>query len=68
MSCGPATVFQAASISKPVAALATLILVDRGTLNLDDDVNDHLTSWRLPVPAAGPPGSRCGICSATAVH
>jgi CubicO group peptidase (beta-lactamase class C family) len=54
VSCGPATVFQAASISKPVAALGTLILVDRGTLNLDDDVNDHLASWRLPIPAGWP--------------
>ena len=30
VNCGPATVFQAASISKPAAALATLILADRG--------------------------------------
>jgi CubicO group peptidase (beta-lactamase class C family) len=42
------TPFQACSISKPVVALATLRLVDRGDLDLDADVNDLLTSWRLP--------------------
>lgn len=44
----PDTRFQAASISKPVAALATLRLVARGELDLDADVNDVLRSWRLP--------------------
>jgi CubicO group peptidase (beta-lactamase class C family) len=43
--------FQAASISKAVAALAALVLVDRGALGLDDDVNARLKSWRLPTPA-----------------
>jgi CubicO group peptidase (beta-lactamase class C family) len=42
------TRFQAASISKPVAAAAVLALVSRGRLTLDSPVNDHLTSWRLP--------------------
>jgi CubicO group peptidase (beta-lactamase class C family) len=42
------TRFQACSISKPVAALAVLRLVDRGLLDLDADINDTLTSWRLP--------------------
>jgi CubicO group peptidase (beta-lactamase class C family) len=40
--------FQACSISKPVAALAMLRLVDRGLLELDADINETLTSWRLP--------------------
>ena len=44
----PATLFQACSISKPVAAFAMLRLVDRGLLDLDEDVNDRLTSWRVP--------------------
>jgi CubicO group peptidase (beta-lactamase class C family) len=42
------TRFQAASISKPVAAAAVLALVSRGRLSLDADVNAHLTSWTLP--------------------
>jgi CubicO group peptidase (beta-lactamase class C family) len=45
---GATTRFQACSISKPVAALAMLRLVDRGLLYLDADVNESLTSWRLP--------------------
>jgi CubicO group peptidase (beta-lactamase class C family) len=44
----PATLFQAASISKPVAATAMLRLVERGTLDLDADVNRYLTSWKVP--------------------
>lgn len=44
----PGTRFQAASISKPVAALAALRLVERGAFALDDDVNTLLRSWRIP--------------------
>ncbi|MFI1919922.1 serine hydrolase domain-containing protein [Nocardia sp. NPDC020380] len=43
-----ATRFQACSISKPIAALAMLRLVDRGVLDLDADINTTLRSWRLP--------------------
>jgi CubicO group peptidase (beta-lactamase class C family) len=42
------TLFQAASISKPVAATAALALVERGALDLDTDVNRYLTSWQVP--------------------
>ncbi|MBI3449944.1 MAG: serine hydrolase [Acidobacteria bacterium] len=42
------TLFQAASISKPVTALAALRLVQDGRLSLDDDVNKTLVSWKLP--------------------
>ena len=44
----PNTLFQAASISKPVAALAALRLVESGRVELDGDVNAHLTSWQVP--------------------
>lgn len=42
------TLFQAASISKPVSALGALRLVERGKLALDEDVNAWLRSWRVP--------------------
>ena len=44
----PHTLFQAASISKPVTALAALRLVEQGKLVLDEDVNAKLTSWKVP--------------------
>ena len=47
-SVTPTTLFQAASISKPVAATAMLRLVERGTLNLDTNVNSYLKSWKVP--------------------
>lgn len=44
----PDTLFQAASISKPVFALGVLRLVDQGKLDLDTDINRYLKSWKLP--------------------
>ncbi len=44
----PETAFQAASISKPVAAMGALALVQQGLLDLDEPVNQRLTSWKLP--------------------
>lgn len=42
------TLFQAGSISKPVAAVAALQAVEKGKLHLDVDVNRGLTSWKVP--------------------
>ncbi len=42
------TLFQAGSISKPVTAVAALRLVQAGKLDLDEDVNRKLVSWKIP--------------------
>jgi CubicO group peptidase (beta-lactamase class C family) len=44
----PKTLFQAGSISKPVAAAGMLVLVQQGRLSLDEDVNVKLKSWKVP--------------------
>jgi len=44
----PETLFQAASISKPVTALAALRLVQEDKLSLDEDVNVKLRTWKVP--------------------
>lgn len=42
------TLFQAGSMSKPVAAITALALVDQGVLNLDAPVNPLLKGWQIP--------------------
>lgn len=42
------TRFQAGSVSKPVAAFAILSLVNKGLIDLDENVNAKLTSWKVP--------------------
>lgn len=42
------TIFQAASISKPLTALAVMKLVQDGKLDLDEDINTYLKTWKLP--------------------
>ena len=42
------TLFQAGSISKSVAALGALRLVEQGKLALDEDVNAKLITWKVP--------------------
>src|SRR6186997_752539 len=44
----PDTLFQAASLSKFVAAVGAMRLVDQKRLSLDTDVNAALTSWKVP--------------------
>jgi CubicO group peptidase (beta-lactamase class C family) len=54
----PDTLFQAASISKPVTALAALRMVEAGKLALDADINTALSSWKLP---PGPKGTHATL-------
>ncbi|MEV0536484.1 serine hydrolase, partial [Kitasatospora sp. NPDC050463] len=42
------TLFPAGSISKHVTTFALLRLVEAGVIELDRDVNEYLTSWRVP--------------------
>ena len=42
------TLFQAGSLSQPVAALGALSLVESGKVSLDADINGPLKTWRLP--------------------
>ncbi|MCX6575476.1 MAG: serine hydrolase, partial [Candidatus Aminicenantes bacterium] len=42
------TLFVAGSISKPVAVMGALRLVQEGKLSLDANINTFLTSWKLP--------------------
>ncbi|MEP5613377.1 MAG: serine hydrolase domain-containing protein, partial [Cyclobacteriaceae bacterium] len=42
------TLFRAASISKPITALRVLQLAEEGKIDLDANVNDYLTAWKVP--------------------
>jgi CubicO group peptidase (beta-lactamase class C family) len=42
------TLFNAASMSKPLTAMAVMRLVQDGKIDLDADVNAYLKSWKIP--------------------
>ena len=42
------SLFQAASISKPLSAFAALRMVESGQLSLDQPINHYLKQWQLP--------------------
>jgi CubicO group peptidase (beta-lactamase class C family) len=44
----PGTLFQTASLAKPIVAVAALHHVERGDLELDHEVNQSLVSWHVP--------------------
>lgn len=62
----PATLFLAGSISKPVAAVGALALVDAGRLSLDEDVSKTLTSWRIPANGYSQPVTLARLLDHTA--
>ncbi len=43
-----ATLFQVASVGKPVVAVAALHQVEIGTIALDQELNEVLVSWQIP--------------------
>jgi len=50
-------IFRIYSMSKPITAVALMMLVEEGKLGLDDDVHTHIPSWKnLGVYASGLPG------------
>ena len=42
------SLFQAASISKPISALGVLVLAKEGRLRLDESINEALKNWKIP--------------------
>jgi hypothetical protein len=49
------TLFQAASLTKPVSAVVAAAAAEEGLVDLGADVTEMLTSWRLPpMPYDGP--------------
>ena len=61
------TLYQAASLSKLVAAVAAMRLVQQGQLDLDGNVNAALSSWHIPDSALtrGHPVTVRGLLSMT---
>jgi CubicO group peptidase (beta-lactamase class C family) len=61
------TLYQAASLSKLVAAVAAMRLVQQGRLDLDGNVNAALSSWHIPDSAwtRGHPVTVRGLLSMT---
>jgi CubicO group peptidase (beta-lactamase class C family) len=62
----PETLYQAASLSKFVAAVGAMRLVEAGQIELDQDVNDTLTSWKVPTNGFDHKVSLRGLLSMTA--
>lgn len=50
----PETLFQAASVAKPVVASAVMRMYREGVVDMDADVHAYLSDYRLPDGAQGP--------------
>lgn len=42
------TLFQAGSVSKPIFTLAIMKLYEENRIDIDENVNHYLTSWKVP--------------------
>lgn len=42
------TVFQAASISKPVTSVASFRIMEKGLIDLNENINTYLKRWKVP--------------------
>jgi CubicO group peptidase (beta-lactamase class C family) len=42
------TLFEAASVSKPITAITTMVLAQKGLLDLDAPIDNYLKSWHVP--------------------
>ncbi|WP_447035929.1 non-ribosomal peptide synthase/polyketide synthase [Streptomyces sp. DSM 118878] len=51
----PDTLFPVGSMSKHVTSFAVLRMADEGALDLDADVNEYLSGWRIPGGSDEPP-------------
>ncbi|WP_053223049.1 serine hydrolase domain-containing protein [Roseivirga seohaensis] len=60
------TLFQAASISKSLNAMAILKLAQDQEINLDADINDYLSTWKFPYESGNKPISTAHLLSHTA--
>lgn len=49
------TLFQAGSISKAIFALAVMRLVQEGRLDLNEDINRYLSTWKVPANSGWQP-------------
>lgn len=58
LPCTPDVRFQNASVGKPVTAMAILKLVQDKAVDLDEDVNTYLTTWKLQPRENGKVGEK----------
>ena len=58
--CDDNTMFRLASMTKPITAFATLILIDRGMLALEDKVEDYLPEFK-DIHVITPEGEDLGV-------
>jgi CubicO group peptidase (beta-lactamase class C family) len=59
-------IFRIYSMTKPITAVALMMLVEEGLIGLDDDVATHIPSWKnLGVYASGMPTLLAGAAASS---